>query len=95
MLEASLGTPSQEMNNQEESLESQGQGERGVFSLATQGEVVVQRPIATVNVIHNHEKDNRVMPKEPLLNSYLPSYNGVILSLRFVRVFLMIGEEEY
>jgi hypothetical protein len=30
MLEASPRTPSQEMNNQEEILESQGQGERGV-----------------------------------------------------------------
>jgi hypothetical protein len=25
--------------------------------------MVVQRPIAVVNVIHIHEKDNRVMPK--------------------------------
>jgi hypothetical protein len=30
----------------------------------------------------------------PLVNSYLPSYSGGILSLRFVRVYLMIGEEE-
>jgi len=42
MLEASLGTPSQQLNSQEESLESQGKGEKELLTLAVQGEMVIQ-----------------------------------------------------
>jgi hypothetical protein len=50
-------------------------GKEELLELASQGEMIFERPIATTNVIHSYEKDNKFMPKESpthLLSSILP-----------------------
>jgi hypothetical protein len=39
-------------------------GKKELLALAAQGEVIVQQPIATVNIVSSHEMDNRLMPKK-------------------------------